>query len=110
MSMTKRRIVLGVAGCLFALMVGGSVSAAGTGHGTVDVNDVTLDPHGGLVQGSDGGERNINAYLPGAFNGATDKINTQATFLYEEAVEYNPNVGGVIRVNYYDETGSHPFG
>ena len=95
MRVTKRRLLLGIAGCLITLVMAAPVSAGGQGHGTVDVNDVTKDPHGGLVKGSDGGERNINAYLPmqtvrnlafspaGPQNSGGGTVDTQAAFLYE---------------------------
>lgn len=77
--LTKRRMIIGVAGVLTALSIigAGPVAAAGVGHGTVDVNDVTAQPHGGLVFNSDGGERNLQPDVMGKF-------------LYEEFLENVP--------------------
>ena len=105
----KRRLMLGAAGVLLSLVIAGPAAAAGNGHGTVDVNDVTTGTHGGLVEGSDGGERNLqyfNVTNPAAVNSA----NVQGAFLYEEAVEYNADIGAPVRTSYYDEKYGHPYG
>lgn len=100
MKVTKRRMLLGVAGVLAALMISAPVAAGGAGHGTVDVNDVTGGAHGGLVNGSDGGERNINffATFPVGSSG-----NLRTAFAYEETLEFNPNIGAPLRYVTYDE-------
>lgn len=100
MQVTKRRMLLGVAGVLAALMISAPVAAAGANHGTVDVTDVTGDAHGGLVNGSDGNERNINffANFPVGSSGSL-----RTAFLYEETVEFNPNIGTAPRYVTYDE-------
>ncbi len=100
MRVTKRRFLLGVAGVLSALMLSAPVAAAGASHGTVDVNDVTGGTHGGIVQGSDGGERNIQFFNTTSLTGGG---NIQGAFLYEEALEFNPNTGGPLRYVTYDE-------
>lgn len=100
MRVTKRRLLLGVAGVLTSLMVAAPVAAAGAGHGTVDVNDATGDPHGGLVRGSDGGERNIQFFNTTSLTGGG---NVQSAFLYEEALEFNPNIGAALRYVTFDE-------
>ncbi len=98
---SKRRLLLGAAGVLTALMISGPVAAGGSNHGTVDVNDVTKDPHGGLVTGSDGGERNItNPFLTG-------QGDVKTAFRYDEILEFNPNIGAALRLQ-KDETGAHP--
>jgi hypothetical protein len=91
---SKRRLLLGAAGVLTALMISGPVAAGGTGHGTVDVNDVTKDPHGGLVKGSDGGERNLQP-------------DVKSKFLYDEILEFDPNIGSALRLQ-NEEIGRHP--
>ena len=105
MKVTKRRMLLGVAGILAALMISGPVAAAGANHGTVDVNDVTGGAHGGLVNGSDGGERNINFFNTTSLTGGG---NVKIAFAYEEAVEFDPNVGMALRYVSYDESARHP--
>lgn len=100
MRVTKRRLLLGVAGVLAALMISAPVAAGGTGHGTVDVNDVTGGAHGGLVNGSDGGDRNINFFSNFPL-GSSGSVRT--TFLYEETLESNPNIGAPLRYVTYDE-------
>ncbi len=89
---SKRRMIIGVAGMLtaFSVMGAGSVAAAGVGHGTVDVNDVTKQPHRGLVFNSDGGERNLQP----------DVLHK---FLYEEFLENVP-----LRVQPSPDDGAHP--
>ncbi len=104
----KRRLMLGAAGVLMSLVIAGPAAAAGNGHGTVDVNDVTTGTHGGLVEGSDGNERNLQYYNrtnPAGPNSA----NVQGAVLYEEAVEFNSDLGSSVRVSYYDEKYSHPY-
>ncbi len=101
---TKRRLLLGVAGVLASLMIAAPAAAAGANHGTVDVNDVTAGPHGGLVNDSDGGERNIQFFNSVNLSGGG---NIQGAFLYEEALEFNPNVGSPLRYVTFDEK-SHP--
>ncbi len=104
MRVTKRRMLLGVAGVLTALMISAPVAAGGSASGTVDVNNVTFDPHGGLVKGSDGGERNINFFgnFPQGSSG-----NVQIAFAVDEILEFNPNVGGRLRV-VDEEPSRHP--
>jgi len=107
MGLSKRRVMLGAAGVLAAFMISGPVAAAGAGHGTVDVNDVTSGTRGGIVQGSDGNERNILYYNSAVPFGST--ANIQGAFLYEEAVEFDPNFGMALRYVTYDEQ-THPKG
>jgi hypothetical protein len=97
MKITKRRMLLGVAGVLAALMISAPVAAGGQNHGTVDVNDVTGGAHGGLVNGSDGNDRNINAF------NSVGSVNLQITFNYEENVEFDPEIGAPLRVTGGDE-------
>ncbi len=104
MRVTKRRLLLGVAGVLSALMIAAPVAAAGAGSGTVDVNNVTGGPHGGLVNDSDGGERNIQFFNTTNLTGGG---NIQTAFLYEEALEFNPNIGSALRYVTFDEQ-RHP--
>ncbi len=104
MRVTKRRFLLSVAGVLSALMISVPVAAGGTGSGRVDVNNVTGGPHGGLVNDSDGGERNIQYFNTTSLTGGG---NIQTAFLYEEALEFNPNVGSPLRYVTFDE-GRHP--
>ncbi len=99
----KRRLMLGAAGVLMSLVIAGPAAAAGQGHGTVDVNDVTTGTHGGLVEGSDGGERNLQYF------NSVGSQNVQGAVLYEEAVEYNADLGAPVRTSYYDEKYSHPW-
>lgn len=100
MKVTKRRVLLGVAGVLGALMISGPVAAGGQNHGTVDVNDVTGGAHGGLVKGSDGNDRNLNFFNTTSLTGGG---NVQITFNYEEAVENDPNISGPLRITGVDE-------
>jgi hypothetical protein len=106
MRVTKRRFLLGVAGVLTSMMIAAPAAAAGAAHGTVDVNDVTGGTHGGLVQGSDGGERNINFFNSATPSGSTG--NRQGAFYFEEALEFNSNVGSPLRYVTYDEKELHP--
>ena len=96
MMVTKRRMLLGVAGVLAALMISAPV-AAGQNHGTVDVNDVTGGTHGGLVNRSDGNDRNINAF------NSDGSVNLQITVNYEENVEFDPENGSPLRITGGDE-------
>ncbi len=100
MRVTKRRMLLGVAGVLTALAISAPVAAGGS----VDVNDCTRSPHCGLVRDSDGGERNINFYgnFPQGSSG-----NVRTAFLFDEILEFNPNVSGGLRI-VDDESSRHP--
>lgn len=97
MKVTKRRLLLGVAGVLAALMISAPVAAGGQNHGSVDVNDVTGGYHGGLVNGSDGNDRNINAF------NSDGSVNLQITYNYEENVEFDPENGSPLRITGADE-------
>ena len=104
MRVTKRRMLLGVAGVLTTLMISAPVAAGGSGTGGVDVNDCTRSPHCGLVRDSDGGERNINFYgnFPQGSSG-----NVKIAFAVDELLEFNPNVGGQVRI-VDEEASRHP--
>jgi len=100
MRVTKRRFLLGVAGVASALMISVPVAAAGAGSGTVDVNNVTSGSRGGLVNNSDGGERNLQFFNTTSLTGGG---NVQSAFIYEEALEFNPNIGSALRYVTFDE-------
>jgi len=100
MQVTKRRLLLGVAGVLTALMISAPVAAGGAGHGTVDVINASGGNNGGLVLGSDGGERNSQYFNTTSLTGGG---NVQNAFLYEEALEFNPNIGSALRYVTFDE-------